>query len=76
AVYDGCPKLEYLGTSECWNILDTDLVDKINARSGWENVDVVQVYDYDVYNDSDEYGDDDDGQFYEYNYDTEDPDFY
>ncbi|KAJ2744390.1 hypothetical protein GGI20_002995, partial [Coemansia sp. BCRC 34301] len=53
AVYDGCPKLEYLGTSECWNILDTDLVDKINARSGWENVDVSQDYSDDSIDNSD-----------------------
>ncbi|KAJ2454390.1 hypothetical protein GGF42_003612 [Coemansia sp. RSA 2424] len=76
AIFDGCPKLAYLSTRECWDILNTDLVEQINARGGWEDIDVPQVYEDNEYDDNDEYDGYDDGEFYEYNYDTEDPDFY
>ncbi|KAJ2868317.1 hypothetical protein GGH94_000157 [Coemansia aciculifera] len=57
AVADGCPKLAYLSIRECWGILNTDLVEKINARGGWEDLTGSQVYEDSDYSDSDEYED-------------------
>ncbi|KAJ2908432.1 hypothetical protein GGI21_002892 [Coemansia aciculifera] len=73
AIFEGCPKLAYLSTRECWGVLDTDVIAQINARGGWEDIEVLQDYDEGEQIGADDYESD---TFYEYNYDNEDPDFY
>ncbi|KAJ2049495.1 hypothetical protein H4S04_003189 [Coemansia sp. S16] len=55
AVADRCPKLAYLSIRACWGILNTDLVDKINTRGGWEDLTVSQVYEGSDYDEDEDY---------------------
>ncbi|KAJ2488571.1 hypothetical protein IWW37_004680 [Coemansia sp. RSA 2050] len=82
ALADGCPNLTCLSTRECWGILDTELVDEINAGNGWEDLDDPQNYDsYDYTNsEEEEYEDDTDGSILwyldEYSMENNLPGFY
>ncbi|KAJ2034346.1 hypothetical protein GGI08_002025 [Coemansia sp. S2] len=58
AVADRCPKLAYLSIRACWGILNTDLVDKINTRGGWEDLTVSQVYEGSDYDEDEDYDSD------------------
>ncbi|KAJ2410248.1 hypothetical protein GGI10_004561 [Coemansia sp. RSA 2530] len=60
ALADGCPDLKCLTAKECWGILDTELVDRINAGNGWEDLDDPQ--DYDSYGHSNSEDNEDEGE--------------
>ncbi|KAJ2789905.1 F-box and leucine-rich repeat protein 4 [Coemansia linderi] len=86
ALDEGCPDLVYLHTEMCGGITDTALVQQINDREEQEEFDMATYIachrafygdhdsddDYDDYSDYDDY----DGDFYEFNYDKDDPDYY
>ncbi|KAJ2868275.1 hypothetical protein GGH94_000262 [Coemansia aciculifera] len=86
ALAKGCPKLAYLRTEMCEGIMDTRLVQQVNAGGKQEAVFDIKGYDTflrvfnDDYDDDDYYYYDDygcyDGKFYEYNYHKDDPDYY
>ncbi|KAJ2813693.1 hypothetical protein H4S07_000496 [Coemansia furcata] len=68
-VADGCPKLAYLSANECWGILNTDLVEKINAKGGWEDLEGSQASEGYDYADSDDYSFDDSDAYDDYDAD-------